>query len=50
MCADYGLPFAALRTISDRTDDAAHADFSRFIEVVALRATAAVIGTWLGRR
>jgi len=50
VCADFGVPFAALRTISDRADDDAHADFSRFIEVVARRATAAVIGTWLGER
>jgi adenosylhomocysteine nucleosidase len=50
VCHGYGLPFAVLRTVSDRADDDAHADFSRFIEVVARRATAAVIGTWLGER
>ncbi len=35
VCADYGLPYAAMRTISDRADDEAHLDFGRFIETVA---------------
>ncbi|RYX95547.1 MAG: 5'-methylthioadenosine/adenosylhomocysteine nucleosidase [Comamonadaceae bacterium] len=35
VCHDYGIPFAAMRTISDRADDAAHVDFPRFIEQVA---------------
>ncbi|MBS0467929.1 MAG: 5'-methylthioadenosine/adenosylhomocysteine nucleosidase, partial [Proteobacteria bacterium] len=26
VCRDYGLPFAAVRTISDRADDSAHVD------------------------
>jgi nucleoside phosphorylase len=26
-CLDYGTPFAAMRTISDRADDSAHVDF-----------------------
>jgi len=26
-CVDYGVPFVALRTISDRADDSAHVDF-----------------------
>ena len=37
VCHDYGVPFAALRTVSDRADDAAHVDFLRFIERVASR-------------
>ena len=37
VCVDYGVPFAAVRTISDRADDTAHVDFPRFIEVVASR-------------
>ena len=36
-CHDYGVPFAAVRTISDRADDAAHVDFPRFIDRVASR-------------
>jgi adenosylhomocysteine nucleosidase len=35
VCADYGLPFAAVRTISDRADDTAHVDFARFVVDVA---------------
>ena len=35
VCADYGVPFAAMRTISDRADAQAHGDFSRFIDEVA---------------
>ena len=31
VCADYQVPFAAMRTISDRADDDAHVDFTRFI-------------------
>ncbi len=46
-CHDLGLPFAVLRTISDRADDSAHVDFMRFIEVVASHASAAIVGRWL---
>lgn len=49
VCADYGLPFAALRTVSDRADDAAHADFSRFIREVASRYSLAMLSAWLAR-
>ena len=35
MCADYGIPFAAVRTISDRADDTAHVDFAQFVTEVA---------------
>lgn len=35
VCRDYGLPFAAARTISDRADDSAHVDFSHFVREVA---------------
>ncbi len=43
VCHDYGVPFAALRTISDRADDAAHVDFMRFIDRVASRYSAAIL-------
>ncbi|MGB3068760.1 MAG: 5'-methylthioadenosine/adenosylhomocysteine nucleosidase [Ottowia sp.] len=43
VCHDYGLPFAALRTVSDRADDTAHVDFTRFIDQVASRYSAAVL-------
>ena len=35
VCLDYGVPFAVMRTISDRADDSAHVDFSQFVETVA---------------
>ena len=35
VCADFGRPFAVLRTISDRADDSAHMDFGRFLREVA---------------
>lgn len=43
VCGDFGRPFAVMRTISDRADDAAHADFSRFIADVASVYTRAVV-------
>jgi len=43
VCADFGRPFALMRTISDRADDDAHADFSRFIAEVASVYTRAVV-------
>jgi len=50
VCADFARPFAVLRTISDRADDTAHVDFTRFIEDVASVTTRAVISDWLGGR
>ena len=35
VCADFNRPFAVLRTVSDRADDAAHVDFARFVDEVA---------------
>ena len=35
VCFDYGIPFAAVRTISDRADDTAHVDFPVFVKDVA---------------
>jgi adenosylhomocysteine nucleosidase len=35
VCLDYGVPFAAVRTISDRADDQAHGDFALFVQTVA---------------
>ena len=50
VCLDYGVPFGAVRTISDRADDSATVDFSRFIQEVASRYTGALLGNWLGKR
>jgi adenosylhomocysteine nucleosidase len=35
VCADYGVPMTAMRTISDRADDSAHVDFPQFVDTVA---------------
>jgi adenosylhomocysteine nucleosidase len=50
VCHDYEVPFAAVRTISDRADDAATTDFSRFIHEVASRYTSALMDTWMASR
>ena len=47
VCADYQVPFAAMRTISDRADDDAHVDFTRFIETVASRYAEHIVQRWL---
>ena len=43
VCLDYGVPFAAVRTISDRADDQAHVDFPKFVTEVASRYALAII-------
>ena len=50
VCHDYDVPFAAVRTISDRADDAATTDFSRFIHEVASRYTSALMDAWMASR
>jgi adenosylhomocysteine nucleosidase len=49
VCHDFGLPFAVVRTISDRADDNAHVDFRRFIEQVARRYSRAMMEETLRR-
>ena len=49
VCAAFGTPFAVLRCISDRADDSAHVDFTRFIDAVASAYTAAIVNDWLQR-
>ena len=46
-CADFGRPFAVLRTVSDRADDQAHVDFTRFIDEIASIYTRAIVEDWL---
>lgn len=43
VCHDYGVPFAAVRTISDRADDSAHVDFRVFIDQVASKYALAIV-------
>jgi adenosylhomocysteine nucleosidase len=43
VCHDYAIPFAAVRTISDRADDTAHVDFPQFVTNVASRYALAIV-------
>jgi adenosylhomocysteine nucleosidase len=43
VCADFARPFAVVRTISDRADDDAHADFQRFVGDVAAPASRDIV-------
>ena len=43
VCHDFGVPLAVVRTISDRADDAAHADFPRFLREVASQYSTAIV-------
>ena len=43
VCFDYGVPFAAVRIISDRADDGAHVDFQKFVTEVASHYSVAII-------
>ena len=47
VCHDYEVPFAAVRTISDRADDDATVDFNSFLSQVASHYSAAVVDKWL---
>jgi adenosylhomocysteine nucleosidase len=47
VCADHGLPYAAMRTVSDRADDSAHRDFAEFVTQVASRYAQAIVGRLL---
>ena len=47
VCRDYGVPFAAVRTVSDRADDAAHGDFTKFVQDVASAHSAAIVAEFL---
>jgi adenosylhomocysteine nucleosidase len=49
VCHDFGVPFAAVRTISDRADDAASVDFQNFITTVASPYSAAILGELMAR-
>ena len=50
VCHDYGVPFAAMRTISDRADAQAHLDFSAFVNQVASPYALAVVSQFITLR
>ena len=47
VCHDYGVPYTAVRTISDRADDSAHVDFPSFIDQVASKYARVIIEKFL---
>ena len=47
VCHDCDVPFAVVRTISDRADDHAHLDFGRFLREVAGPLSGAIVRRWL---
>ncbi|ANA35318.1 5'-methylthioadenosine/S-adenosylhomocysteine nucleosidase [Ralstonia mannitolilytica] len=47
VCHEWGVPFAAIRTISDRADDTASVDFAQFIAEVDSRYSVAILRNWL---
>lgn len=49
VCHDFGVPYAVIRTISDRADDDAHIDFPRFIDAVARHYSLAIVEALLQR-
>jgi adenosylhomocysteine nucleosidase len=50
VCHDFGVPYAIVRTVSDRADDDAHIDFPKFIASVASRYSLAVVEAYLRAR
>nr|WP_301334595.1 5'-methylthioadenosine/adenosylhomocysteine nucleosidase [Variovorax dokdonensis] len=49
VCHDHGVPFAAVRHISDRADDSAHVDFPAYLAQVAALQARALISALLDR-
>jgi len=47
VCHDFGVPFAVVRTVSDRADDSAHLDFAQFVAEVASRHTLGIVQHYL---
>jgi len=47
VCRDFGVPLAVVRTISDRADDEAHTDFSKFVKEVASQYSVALVSAFL---
>lgn len=47
VCSDYGIPMAAVRTISDRADASAHVDFPQFVQTTASVYARKIIGASL---
>lgn len=49
VCHEYDIPFAVVRTVSDRADDDAGVDFTAFLDQVASHYSAGIVRAFLGR-
>lgn len=47
VCVAFGVPYAVVRTISDRADASAHLDFTRFVDSVASPYSLAIVSALL---
>lgn len=47
ICHEYGVPYALLRTVSDRADDTAHVDFPAFLRDIASHYSSAILARFL---
>lgn len=50
VCHEYGVPYAVMRTISDRADDTAHVDFAAFLRDVASHYSSGILRRFLAAR
>ncbi len=50
VCHEYGVPYAVMRTISDRADDTAHVDFAAFLRDVASHYSSGILRRFLATR
>ena len=50
VCQDYGVPFVAIRTISDRADAKAHQDFPQFLREVASPYAEGIMQAWFAHQ
>lgn len=50
ICHEYDIPFAVVRTISDRADNSAHVDFGKFLATVASHYSNGILRRFLLRR
>jgi len=50
VCHEYGVPYAVMRTISDRADDTAHVDFPAFLKDVASHYSNGILRRFLAAR
>ncbi|KWR88903.1 5'-methylthioadenosine/adenosylhomocysteine nucleosidase [Cupriavidus sp. IDO] len=50
VCHEFGVPYAVMRTVSDRADDTAHVDFPAFLKDVASHYSSGILRRFLAAR